>query len=150
MANVLDVANLIISKTGTIDVWKLQKLVYYCQAWSLVWDNQPMFSERIEAWSGGPACVELYQKYKGQHEVKDYDFTSGKIFTSDEIETVDAIIRDYGDKKNYELRMLTQMEDPWLEARGDVPFMHHCENEITHESMKLYYGNLYRKENEFD
>ena len=31
--------------------WKLQKLVYYCQAWSLVWDEEPLFEARIEAWA---------------------------------------------------------------------------------------------------
>lgn len=28
--------------------------MYYAQAWSLVWDEKPLFPERIEAWVNGP------------------------------------------------------------------------------------------------
>ena len=43
MASVFDVAKYILHKLGTVTTWKLQKLVYYCQAWSLVWDDEPLF-----------------------------------------------------------------------------------------------------------
>ena len=36
MANVNDVAVYILEKSNTMSTMKLQKLVYYCQAWSLV------------------------------------------------------------------------------------------------------------------
>ena len=37
MASVYDVAAYILEKQGAMTTWKLQKLVYYSQAWSLVW-----------------------------------------------------------------------------------------------------------------
>ena len=40
MASVLDVAEYILRKSGPMTAWKLQKLVYYSQAWSLVWDDK--------------------------------------------------------------------------------------------------------------
>ena len=44
---------------------KLQKLVYYAQAWSLALRNgTPMFSEPIEAWASGPVCRPLYRRFK--------------------------------------------------------------------------------------
>ena len=45
--NVFDVAAHILQKYGSMTAMKLQKLVYYCQAWSLVWDEQPLFSEKL-------------------------------------------------------------------------------------------------------
>jgi uncharacterized phage-associated protein len=33
---------------------KLQKLLYYTQAWYLAFTGQPLFSESIEAWVHGP------------------------------------------------------------------------------------------------
>ena len=57
--SVFDVAAYILDKLGPISTIKLQKLVYYCQAWSLVWDEEPLFSERIEAWVNGPVVREL-------------------------------------------------------------------------------------------
>ncbi|MBC8146611.1 MAG: hypothetical protein H8E98_01335 [Bacteroidetes bacterium] len=37
--SVYDVADYILKQVGYITTMKLQKLVYYCQAWSLVWDE---------------------------------------------------------------------------------------------------------------
>ena len=39
MASAHDVAAYILKKLGPMTAMKLQKLVYYCQAWSLVWGN---------------------------------------------------------------------------------------------------------------
>ena len=49
MANVFDVADYILKECGEMPALKLQKLVYYSQAWSLVWDEAPLFEEEIEA-----------------------------------------------------------------------------------------------------
>ena len=43
MASVFDVAAYILEKQGEMTTLKLQKLVYYSQAWSLVWDEKPLF-----------------------------------------------------------------------------------------------------------
>ena len=67
MATVGDVARYILERLAPdrfgdrVTAWKLQKLVYYAQAWSLVWDEVPLFPERIEAWANGPVCPTLYQ-----------------------------------------------------------------------------------------
>jgi uncharacterized phage-associated protein len=54
VASVFDVAQYILRKQGGMTTMKLQKLVYYAQAWSLVWDEEPLFDQPIEAWSNGP------------------------------------------------------------------------------------------------
>jgi uncharacterized phage-associated protein len=43
---------------------KLQKLVYYAQAWSLAFTEKPLFPEKFEAWIHGPAVPSLYRKFK--------------------------------------------------------------------------------------
>ena len=48
MASVLCVANYILRKIGPTTTMKLQKLVYYCQAWSLAWDDKPLFDEDLK------------------------------------------------------------------------------------------------------
>ena len=60
MVDVKDVAQYILDKQGGMTTWKLQKLVYYCQAWSLVWDDEPLFPDDIEAWANGPVVRKLY------------------------------------------------------------------------------------------
>lgn len=66
MANVNDVAAYILEKSNTMSTMKLQKLVYYCQTWSLVWDEKPLFDSRIEAWANEPVTVELFKEHKGR------------------------------------------------------------------------------------
>lgn len=53
-----DVAQYILPKRSPITAMKLRKLLYYCQAWSLVWDQRPMLREKIEArWPEGDAAA---------------------------------------------------------------------------------------------
>lgn len=47
MATVFDVACYILSKQGCMTTMKLEKLCYYAQAWSLVWDERPLFDEEF-------------------------------------------------------------------------------------------------------
>ena len=54
------IADWIIHKThGNITHSKLQKLLYYCQAWHYTIFNEVLFDERIEAWTHGPVVPSL-------------------------------------------------------------------------------------------
>jgi uncharacterized phage-associated protein len=92
-ASALDVARYIIKKTGPISAMKLQKLVYYCQAWSLVFDDRPMFKEPIQAWVHGPVIPQLYKKHRGEFEVS-LDDIPGKIanLDKDARATIDSVM----------------------------------------------------------
>ncbi len=68
-ANVFDVATYILKKTRPCTHMKLQKLLYYAQAWSLVWDEKQLFGDRIEAWANGPVVPRLFQQLKGKYAV---------------------------------------------------------------------------------
>ena len=46
-----DVAAYILTVKGRMPAVKLHKLLYYSQAWSLVWDDRLLFRARIEAWA---------------------------------------------------------------------------------------------------
>ena len=69
MANVFDVAKYILNECGAMSAMKLQKLCYYSQAWSLVWDDRPLFEEEFHAWANGPVCKELFHKTQGKYLV---------------------------------------------------------------------------------
>lgn len=47
--NAIDVADYILSNGGSTSAMKLQKRVYYSQAWHLAWEEEPLFSEEIQA-----------------------------------------------------------------------------------------------------
>jgi uncharacterized phage-associated protein len=143
MANsVHDVAAYILEKCGTISAMKLQKLVYYSQAWSLVWDERALFDERIEAWANGPVVPELYAVHRGQFTVNTWVKGNASLIGTDARETIDAVIRDYGSKSAQWLSDLTHMEDPWRKARRGCAPDERCSAEISKASLAEYYGSL--------
>lgn len=121
---------------------KLQKLVYYTQAWSLVWDEKPMFGEKIEAWANGPVVPELFAAHKGQFTVSDEPGGNRKNLTIEEQKTVNAVVKYYGEKTAPWLSDLTHREAPWKDARKGVPDGERSHREITLAAMSEYYGNL--------
>lgn len=145
MANVFDVAQYILQKNGKITSMKLQKLVYYCQAWSLVWDEKPLFDEEIEAWVGGPVVRELYDLHKGIFELSSISKGNPDNLTPPQKETIDIVYDFYGKKSAQWLSDLSHIESPWIEARGDTPDGARCTNVITIASMHEYYSSLKNK-----
>lgn len=135
--NVFDVAKYILHELGAIQVWKLHKLIYYCQAWSLVWDDEPLFEENFYAWDNGPVCKELYEKHIGLYRLSENDI-HGEIngFTTSRKKTMGAVLDHYGDKEPYWLRELVREEDPWKKAKE------YKDSIITKESMFEYYSSL--------
>lgn len=144
MSTVFDVAKYVLKKTGKITTMKLQKLVYYCQAWSLAWDGVPLFDEDFQAWANGPVCPELFRLHHGKFVVDESLFCDlpDYPFGQDAIETIHAVLDHYGDKEPYWLSELTHKEAPWREARAGVPNGEPCSNVIQKERMQQYYGGL--------
>lgn len=142
MAKVQDVAAYVISKKRGLDAMKLQKLLYYAQAWSLVWDSVPMFSAKIEAWANGPVVREIFKTYQGQFTISRAVKGDKDALKSVERETVDAVLKFYGDKTGFFLSELTHKEDPWRNARKDLAPGALGDTEITLAEMRDYYGSL--------
>jgi uncharacterized phage-associated protein len=152
MVTVFDLADYILDKcikkeNIAITTWKLQKLVYYCQAWSLVWDEEPLFDQRIEAWANGPVCPTLYEVHRGEYAISRIPNERGSWtkLNQSQIKTVDAVLDFYGSKPAQYLRDLTHMERPWLEAREGLQDGVPSSNVIKLSTMKKYYADLYRK-----
>jgi uncharacterized phage-associated protein len=121
---------------------KLQKLVYYSQAWSLVWDEEPLFHESIQAWANGPVVPELYACHRGCFEVDEIAGGDPNALNACQRETVDAVLVYYGDHTSQWLSDLTHMEAPWVEARKDLREGERGKHVITTDAMAEYYEGL--------
>ncbi|WP_454785477.1 Panacea domain-containing protein [Legionella sp. WA2024007413] len=144
MANVFDVAKYILEQTGSLTTMKLQKLVYYSQAWHATWDDKRLFPERIEAWINGPICPSLFFPFQGRFEISKIDIEDGNStnLTKDEKESIDSVIHYYGDKNSQWLSDLTHAEEPWRKAREGLAPNERGNQEITIGSMTNYYANI--------
>lgn len=142
VASVLDVAEYILRQSGPMTAMKLQKLVYYAQAWSLVWDEKALFPEKIRAWANGPVVRELYDVHQGRFEVKRISGGRPQRLSEEERDTINAILRFYGTKSAQWLSKVTHREAPWREARRGLEDGERGNQEITLASMEEYYGGL--------
>lgn len=142
MAAVHDVAAYVLSKKSPITAMKLQKLLYYSQAWSLVWNDKPLFKARIEAWVNGPVVPEIYQYHRGKYEVTNWTRGDAGNLDARERRAVDAVLKFYGTKTSQWLSNLTHQEDPWIKARRGALPGQQTQNEITTAAMAEYYSSL--------
>jgi len=147
MVSIIDVAKYILEKKGTMSTMKLQKLCYYSQAWTLTWDEVPLFKEDFQAWANGPVCRELFDWYKGQFLISADGLPQilGKHNLSvTELETIDKVLEFYGDKEGHWLSELTRKERPWKEVRQKANALpgDSCSEVITKENMADYYAGL--------
>jgi len=122
---------------------KLQKLLYYVQAWNLALNGEALFEDNFEAWIHGPAIAKVY------HHFKEYDFEDSNIqleennfdtFTKTEKELLDEIWRVYGKYDGSYLETLTHNELPWQQARGVMRTTEPSQNIISSEVMREYYA----------
>ncbi|OFV94050.1 MAG: hypothetical protein A3H28_10730 [Acidobacteria bacterium RIFCSPLOWO2_02_FULL_61_28] len=141
MATVHDVAAYVLEKHGPMTTMKLQKLVYYAQAWSLVWDEKPLFGEAIEAWANGPVVRELYDRHRGEFRVSRWEGNPNAL-ADEEKETIDRVLGFYGVMSSQQLSDLTHREDPWKNARKGLSPNQRGDEVISHAAMAEYYESL--------
>lgn len=142
---VFDVAKYVLEKLNTsCTTMKLQKLVYYCQAWYLVWEDKPLFKEEIEAWANGPVVRSLFNFHQGMYSINKYKLTLGNSSHLSKLqrEDIDSVLEFYGSKTSQWLIDQTHSEQPWITARKGLAPYERGEREISLESMVDYYSSL--------
>lgn len=127
---------------------KLQKLLYYAQAWYLVHKNKKLFTEDIEAWIHGPAIPKVYSEFKkfGYNNIqKDVNEKELSSLTKEEREILDAVWEVYGKYDADYLELLTHNEEPWIKTRNGVAPYESSDSIIDPQLMKDFYGRQVQK-----
>jgi uncharacterized phage-associated protein len=137
MPSVADVAQYLLETHGPMTTMKLQKLVYYSQAWAVVWDDDCIFPEKIQAWKNGPVVPELWHATRGQFRIDRVNGGNSGNLTNANKETIGRVLAFYGDKDAQWLSDLTHMEDPWKYA-----YAQGANTEISLENLSEYYSSL--------
>lgn len=144
------IANFFISridseKGDSITTLKLQKLVYYAQAWSYTLFDKKLFSNKIEAWAHGPVVRNLWERFRGipkDTPLKIKANVNDNEFDENTFALLNDIISVYGEHSGGHLEKLTHSESPWINARGNCLPHEKCANEISLKSMKEYYSTI--------
>jgi uncharacterized phage-associated protein len=124
---------------------KLQKLVYYAQAWSFALLDRPLFEEPVRAWRHGPAVDSVYHEFKGfgmanlpPRRLRTTIDPTAQILLED-------ILAVYGERSAHSLRNLTHDEEPWEEAWGDLPPESRSRRIIPPSTMRRYYRRQFEQ-----
>lgn len=137
-ANAKDVAEYLLSLINTnfgdtISNLKLQKLLYYCQGYSLALFDKPLFNEKIYAWTYGPVVKVIYNEYKnyGAKSLEPILNYKGKL-TQNQRRLVSKIYEQYGQFSAGKLVEMTHNEAPWKNTSKD--------KEITQKKLKEFFS----------
>jgi len=147
MVTALDVARLFLNwsyKNGDlITNLRIQKLLYYAQAWYLVNYNRRLFNDPIEAWDLGPVIRSVYKKYKkygGEPIPYKTNNKEETVFQPHQIHFLGEYFKIYSNLSATALVSLSHSETPWKNAhkRGK-------NSEINTQEMKAFYANQYKE-----
>lgn len=141
--------NYILKHYGPMSHLKLQKLVYYCQAYHLAYFDSPLINDDFEAWVHGPVSRKLYDSLRNKSVLyadiayspidgTDEDFEFDKL-TSDQKNLITEVLDTLSKWTAIELERATHREKPWIEARGELSVAEKCSNTISRETMRTYY-----------
>jgi uncharacterized phage-associated protein len=95
---------------------KLQKLLYYAQAWHLAIFDKPVFEEQIEAWVHGPVVVPEYRRFKGWAWQPIQDDPEAPALDEALAQHLTEVMDVYGGMTAYQLEQLTHSETPWIKC----------------------------------
>ena len=150
MATLDDVCDYILTKADeahlSLNLLKLQKLVYYCQAWRLANEGRPLFDGKFQAWVHGPVSRTLYDRFRNTKNL--YSIVSiedrrpafnGSGLSEDERAQIDAVLDAYGKYSGAQLEDLSHGEDPWIRARKGLPPAEHSEEALDEQVMAEFY-----------
>jgi len=119
---------------------KLQKLIYYAQAWYLATHKKPLFTDDIEAWELGPVIPHLYKRFK-KFKSKPIRYAETGLeeskFTKKELKYLQEFYLEFIDISAHTLVSATHNEAPWKETP--------INGIISTKSMQKYYSSLLKE-----
>lgn len=120
---------------------KLQKLVYYAEAWHLAIYGESLVADDFEAWAHGPVAPSLFSRFTG------YGFSAippnvvrSRIDDESALSHLAEVWQVYGGHSAKALEQQTHSEEPWIEARGECAPLERCTNVILKRTMREFYG----------
>jgi len=120
---------------------KLQKLLYYSEAWSLVLRGESFFSDPIEAWVHGPVVADVFHLYRDSRWSPIPEAKTAAAEDEEALSHIGAVIDAYGTLSASDLERLTHSEDPWMHARQELDPDVPSRNPIDRDAMKAFYSS---------
>lgn len=145
MISVAQLAQHMLEKSGPQETMKLQKLVYYVQAWHLARHNRGAVREEVEAWPYGPVFPDLYALHRKMLVVTRLPDVEMVSIPPSVVKMADWVLSTYGRLTGAQLSRLVHAEEPFKTvihrlraADGDMQ----RERIIGKQTMRAYYRQI--------
>ncbi|MEI7686523.1 MAG: type II toxin-antitoxin system antitoxin SocA domain-containing protein [Planctomycetota bacterium] len=123
---------------------RLQKLLYYAQAWSMVLRERDLFAEELQAWRYGPVVPEVYQAMPDEQGAKpitpELFVDVPDISDEDEKEFLNHLWDAYKGFSALKLSDMTHHEAPWIKAWGGRPIDGNGKDPIDVDLLAEYFS----------
>lgn len=142
----------ILQKCGSMSHLKLQKLLFYVQAYHLAYFNADLISDEFEAWVHGPVSRKLYESLNGENTMYSDVFyeekndapntTFDELLTNDQLQLIDDVIEELSSLTSLQLENMVHSEMPWQTARNGYSQADKCHVVIEKEAIRTFYKTL--------
>ena len=139
-----DTVAYVLSLTGKTQRMRLHRLLYYCQAWSLVWDRSSLFNAQIQAWASGPVIPAIWKRHTGRHVLESWHAGDPTRVGAQAQYTISAVVTANEKMTSGQLANCAQQEYPWLFARVGLHVTDRGSSIISHASMRSYYSQFWQ------
>lgn len=157
----------LLTKGLSVSPLKLQKMLYYEQAWFMVFFGREntLFAEKPQAWVNGPVYPDIYVAYKDKvsgmcDHLSPADFCEGDMndalktiiaklsLDKEQLGCLESIITLYGSKTQNQLIFYTHSEKPWAEMREGMMPYERSNKELSLDTMFSYYVERHNRRKE--
>lgn len=144
----------ILAKLGSMNQLKMQKLLYYVEAFHQAYFECPVIEDEFEAWVHGPVSRKVWNDLKDVSLLYDDisfvdESDSHRVIQAiegqlslDQVDLIEDVLGEYGVLSAYKLECLTHEEAPWIEARRGVPPGDPSTNLISKDLMRTFYRKM--------
>lgn len=143
-------ADFILKHYGPMSHLKLQKLLFYCDAYHLAYFGKELVTDEFEAWAHGPVSRKIYNSLKDKSILYsdiyyednglDPDIEFEKL-TIDQKELLKDVLGNLSSWTGLQLESATHREIPWIEARSGFREGDKCSVLISKQTTKDFYFN---------
>lgn len=147
--NATEIANWFIAKAAEsgdhLTHLKVQKLLYYAEAWTEVITGNELFSEQMQAWAHGPVVPEVFHEFKvhGWNTLPVPQEQEVPKVAKEVVDVLNQVYDAYGELPAKTLEAMTHKDEPWIAARGDIEPEARCETVIPKVAIKEYFEQKY-------
>lgn len=142
-------SNYILKHYGPMSHLKLQKLLFYCDAYHLAYFDTQLIEDEFEAWVHGPVSRKVFKNladksilYSDLEYSPIQDMDEDAIFeslNSSQKELITSVLQLLHTWTGFQLEKATHRETPWIQAREGYGEADKCSVHINKETTRVFY-----------